>query len=352
MSIRSSRPITLGIIGTGEIVRMVRSSLQDCSEIRVTAIAGTKLTTTSQLADEFGGATAYSDYRELLSLKEIDAVYIATPPYLHLEMVLSALEAGKHVVCEKPFVMNVGELHRVLAAHARNPRLRVASCSSRFQVCPPVRKARELIAHGSLGKIQRVRLHNAIEFPRPLQSLAAWKRSSKTSGGGLCMDWGVYDLDWLRFLLGTSFEPVAVMASMDSWGHEDAGLETGYSAAILCSGGLTISLERRPEHGPRFQRAEIRGTEAGLDLPFMPADTDTTAALTRFSYADTTLEQQTFPEKMSEWGPILAFPIIDLAEAIIAEREPASPLSVQLMIYRTVAAMYESAATGRSVALG
>jgi predicted dehydrogenase len=341
-------PILFGIIGSGEIVRMILPTLRKNDGLRVVAVAGTNPSAATLFEKEPGGAAVYADYADLLKRREIAAVYIATPPYLHCQMVEAALQAGKHVVCEKPMVMNLGELQKVRAAHQRHPELKVASCSSRFNVCPPVRKARDLIAEGRLGQLLRVRLQNSFEFPIPLELLPAWKRSRTKSGGGLCMDWGVYDLDWLQFLLGRIFDPVALMGSIDCFCREDTDLETGYAANLLCRNGLTISLERRPEHGPRFQRAEIRGTDCGLDLPFMPGGESDTLAL--YSHAhDRTLQKEILPVSMNDWDTILAFPVIDLAQAIAEKREVASPLSVQDKIYKVIAALYQSAATGKSV---
>jgi predicted dehydrogenase len=345
-------PILFGIIGTGEIVEMIQPTLQSCHGLRVIALAGTNTSAANSLAKKFDGATVYPDYKVLLGVREIEAVYIATPPHLHTGMLKAVLEAGKHVVCEKPLVMNLGELHGVLAAHKRHAFLKVASCSSRFNICPPVRRARDLIAQGRLGKILRVRLNNSVALPLPISSLAAWKRSRVTSGGGLCMDWGVYDLDWLRFLLGELFDPVALMGSIDHSFNHETDLETGYAAHILCRNGLTISLERRPEHGPRFQRAEIRGTEGGLDLPFMPGSDQEALTVYRHDQAKKkTFRIDTLPVRMNDWGTILAYPIIDLAQAIVEKREVASPLSIQNRIYAVIAALYRSSAAGKSVAV-
>ena len=349
MKRRGGKPVALGIIGTGEIVRMISGALRGCKEIEVRAIAGTRMSAAEELAATFPGAEAFSDYRPLLQIDEVEAVYIATPPKLHFEMLLSALEAGKHVICEKPLVVSPDELEAVDVVSSGHPGILVASCSSRFQVCPPVRRARSLIAEGSLGRLSHVRLHHSIEPPAPLSSLPRWKQNAATSGGGLCLDWGVYDLDWLQFVLGSAFDPVAVTAQLDRTGYADAGLETGYGATIVCRNGLTISLERRPEQGPRFQRAEIRGTAAGLDLPFMPG-TDA-SAFTRFVQAGSEVVRENLAEVMCGWSPILEFPVFDLANAIIEERPPASPLSAQRLIHRTIAAIYDSATTGRTSVL-
>jgi predicted dehydrogenase len=345
---RFSRPVRLGIIGTGEIVRMILPTLQRCGGLKITAIAGTHHASTAKLAEASDGAVACSGYRELLRMPAIDAVYIATPPHLHAEMIKASLRAAKHVVCEKPLVILPGELDEIIAVHRQNPSLKVASCSSRFQVCPPVRKASDLIAGGYLGKIQHVRLNNWIEFPPPLASLPQWKQNRVTSGGGLVMDWGVYDLDWLRFVLGETFDPVSVDGRITFIGREERELETGYTATLHCKNGTTIDWQRGPEHGPQFQRAEIRGADAGLDLPFMPGGQPD--ALTAYHVTPKDgLQKDSHPERMNDWDTILAYPVIDFVDALAGTREVASPLAAQRKIYDTLAALYTSTSTGRSV---
>lgn len=337
-------PPTFGIIGTGQIVRMMRPVLLGSPLLRIAAVAGSSPQAAAECAREFGAARGCADYRELLAL-DLDAVFIATPPHLHREMILAALAAGKHVVCEKPLVMNLHELAEVENSLQRHPGLRFASCSSRFLCCPPVRAARRMIASGRLGRILTVRLNISSEYPQPAAGQPEWKRRPETSGGGLLMDWGPYDLDWLRFLLGHSFEPLSVSGSVNRWNGGDSGLETGYCALINCRDGLTISLERRPEHGPQFQRAEIRGTDGGLDLPFMPGGTPPQPKWYHRTGNDQ-LSTETLPEQMCGWDSILSYPVLDLAGALLENRREASPITAQRGIYETITALYQSAAHG------
>jgi predicted dehydrogenase len=135
-----------------------------------------------------------------------------------------------------------------------------------------------------------------------------------TAGGGLLMDWGVYDLDWMGFLLGKLFDPVAVFARTDNWRWEEGDIDSSFSAEILLSSGISIAWERRIEHGPDNKRIEIRGAAAGLDLPFMPGD----------------------------------LPAQDFVSAILNDHAVASPPASQVMIHGVIDALYESAASGRS----
>jgi predicted dehydrogenase len=325
---------------------MVAPALASFRLIRVAAVASRSQRAAESVAATVGGAEVFADFRDLLGRGDVKAVYIATPPHLHREMTIAAIEAGKHVVCEKPFAMNTRELAEVSEAYRRRKDLKIASCSSRFLVCPSARKAREMLLSGKIGDMLRVRFSVAMPPLIPISSLPVWKRDRATSGGGLLMDWGVYDLDWFRFVLGAAFDPVAVFAKTDCWGYGREGLETGFSAEILCRSGLRVTWERRSEQGPVFQRAEIRGTVGGMDLPFMPGDA--TKALTVYSLdRGGELRTETTHESVSGWDQILAHPIFDLAEAIASGGPVASQLSSQCMIHSVIEAVYGSSATGR-----
>jgi predicted dehydrogenase len=320
---------------------MVAPALANNLLLNVAVVASRNQRAAEGVAETVGGADICANFEDLLSREDVEAIYIATPPHLHREMTIAAIEAGKHVVCEKPFAMNARELAEISAAHRRRKDLKIASCSSRFLVSPSARKAREILSSRGLGEVLRARFNVAMPYLAPIAKLPAWRRDRATSGGGLLMDWGVYDLDWLQFILGDAFEPVSVLATTHCWGYENEGLETGFSAEILCRSGLHVTWERRSEQGPIFQRAEIRGTQGGMDLPFMPGDA--TKALTVYSFdRDGRLRTEITNDSVSGWDQILAYPVVDLARAITFDESVASPLQIQAMIHSVIDAAYAS----------
>jgi predicted dehydrogenase len=109
----------LGIVGTGFIVQMVLPHLADW-DVKVVAICGTprKLNRVNAMADEYGAIGRYVDYRELVTDAAIDTVYVAVPNSLHYDVTMAALDAGKHVICEKPLASNAKQA-RALADHAK-----------------------------------------------------------------------------------------------------------------------------------------------------------------------------------------------------------------------------------------
>lgn len=344
---QSTGTIGFGIIGTGEITRIMRPAFTVTGNSRVVAVADVNGDAARTEAEALGGAEAFTDYRDLLASPAVQAVYIATPPFLHREMVLAAMAAGKHVLCEKPFMLNQAEAREIAAAHAAMPALKVASCSSRFHNAPPVRKAREIIAGGGIGRLLRMRCLHAMPLPKPISASVPWKQKRSTAGGGVLVDWGVYDLDWMRYLLGEVFDPVAVFARTDNWRWEEGDIESSFSAEILLSSGTSIAWERRIEHGPANSRIEIRGTSAGLDLPFMPGKTP--EALTLHRYEDgNQLHSEEISEPATDWGSILHHPVRDFVNAILHDCEVASPPVSQMKIHGVIDAIYASAASNRS----
>ena len=357
----TAQTVRFGIIGTGAIARIVRPAFLDAGasppeastssgRARAVAVADVNAEAARAESEALGGVRVATDYREILADPEVDAVYIATPPFLHHEMVLAALDAGKHTLCEKPFMMNGREAQSIRSAHdQRYSHLKLACCSSRFHASPPARAARRLIAEGGIGEVVRVRAIHRSPPPAPLESLPGWKRERKTNGGGLAMDWGVYDLDWLRYVLGETFDPVRIFAHAEDFGREHSDLESGFASEIVLRNRALIHWERWAEHGPAGGLVEIRGTQGGIDLPFTPgADPE---ALIRFRHDDAgILTRDVLSDPLTSWSAILQYPIQDFAAAVAAGHEVASSAAAQVVIHQVIDALYESAASGRTAA--
>lgn len=152
----------------------------------------------------------FSDYRDLLSDEELDAAIVCLPNFLHFPASLAALEAGKHVLCEKPPTMNAHEM-KVLRDEAKKRRL-FYFFGRQFRFSPAVRTARDLIEEGRLGRIYRARATWVRSRGIP-PGIGSWFTDKRRSGGGALIDIGVHALDTAWYLMGTP-RPVSITSKV------------------------------------------------------------------------------------------------------------------------------------------
>src|SRR5262245_54245537 len=143
------KKVRWGLVGCGDISsKRVAPALRDLAECELVAVNRARAELAQQFAEEFGAKRWHSDWRELIADDEVDAVYIATPVYLHAEQTIAAAEAGKSVLCEKPMAMNPGECDQMIAVcESKDVGLGVAYYR-RFY--PEIRRGKENIASGEM----------------------------------------------------------------------------------------------------------------------------------------------------------------------------------------------------------
>ncbi|MEO6726165.1 MAG: Gfo/Idh/MocA family oxidoreductase [Blastocatellia bacterium] len=191
-----------GLIGCGDISRKrVAPALRDLETCELVAINRSRVDMAESFAREFGARRWHQDWRELIADNEVDAVYIATPVYLHAEQTIAAAEAGKHVLCEKPMAMNVAECDRMIAAcQANDVQLGIAYYRHFY---PVLLRVKEIIASGEIGKPVLAQV-NAFEGfnPQPGED-RYWLLEKAKAGGGPMMDFGCHRIEILLNLFGT-----------------------------------------------------------------------------------------------------------------------------------------------------
>jgi predicted dehydrogenase len=190
-----------GLIGCGDISRKrVAPALRDSPLCELIAVSRTQAQLAESFANEFGARRWYSDWQQLLSDKEIDAIYVATPVHLHAEQTIAAAEAGKHVLCEKPMALDVADCDRMIAAcRANNVKLGVAYYRHFY---PVVRRVKQLVDSGELGVPIIVQV-NAFEWfdPKPSEP-RSWLIKKDLSGGGPMFDFGCHRIEVLLHIFG------------------------------------------------------------------------------------------------------------------------------------------------------
>ena len=192
-----------GILGPGGIARAFAKDLQLLEAHEVAAVGSRTLSNAQEFAKTFGG-TAYGSYEELVADPTVDAIYVATPHPSHKENVITALNAGKPVLCEKPFAVNAHEAREMVAAAEKNGVALMEAMWARF--LPHYADVREIIASGVLGQILTVQAdHGQRLADRNIPRLV-----EPSLAGGALLDLGIYPVSFAHMILGN---PAKITAS-------------------------------------------------------------------------------------------------------------------------------------------
>ncbi len=201
--------VRLGLLAASRIAKKaVIEPICDVDGVELVAVAARDLGRARLAADESGATTAYGSYEELIADREVDAVYVGTPASLHRRWAIAAIEAGKHVLCEKPLAANADDARRVADA-VRGAGVVVME-AFHWRYHPYARQIRDVIDSGVLGRIDRIEAVFDIPDGRIGRDDIRWDRSI---GGGSTMDLGCYPIQWVRFAAGADPDVVSAAAA-------------------------------------------------------------------------------------------------------------------------------------------
>ena len=192
-----------GILGPGGIAKAFATDLKLLDGHSVAAVGSRTLKNAQDFANTFGG-TAYGSYEALVADPFIDAIYVATPHPAHKDNVVLALNAGKPVLCEKPFAVNAKEAQEMVAAAQKNNVAMMEAMWSRF--LPHYAQVREIVASGVLGKILTVHADHGQRLAD--QDIA--RLVEPALAGGALLDLGIYPVSFAHMVLGN---PTKITAS-------------------------------------------------------------------------------------------------------------------------------------------
>jgi predicted dehydrogenase len=185
----------MGIVGCGQMGRWHLDAYKRNAKVQLVGCADIDLAKARQFAEEVG-ARAYESHREMIVKEKLNGVSLCTVPSTHRDIATDLLEAGVHVLCEKPLAVS-GEQAREMVAKAQQKN-RLLLTAFKFRFFEEVVKARELIQNGSLGRIFNFRLM----FGGYINMAGTWYARRDLAGGGIIMDNGPHAADLIRYLLG------------------------------------------------------------------------------------------------------------------------------------------------------
>ncbi len=353
--------IKVGVVGVG-VGRLHLKGYQSIpEEVEVVALCDVNEARLQEVGDEYNIPQRYTDFNELFSGGEIEAVSVCLPNNLHMSISVAALDAGLHVLCEKPLAENSTAGRALVEA--------VAKAGSKFMICfnrryrPDVRWMKEMLDAGKLGQIYQVKAGWLRETGIP--AWTDWFISKKVAGGGPLIDLGVHMLDSVMWLLDYP-DPLTVSADVQSnfgpygrkvW-HKPGrkaqfsfAVEDSATAYIRLAGGINLILETswasHATPGMDDFFITLMGTEGTIELYVANyASVDTLTLFTEINGVPATIHPQVVGDDSDH-----NYAVAEFVRCIREDVPPTASAEKGLVIMNMIDAIYQSAEAGREVVL-
>ena len=329
MSDTSGRTVRWGILSTAKIgTEKVIPAMQQGELSEITAIASRDADRARAAADALGIPQSYGSYEELLADPDIDAIYNPLPNHLHVSLSIQALEAGKHVLCEKPIGLTSGEGQQLVDAGAAHPELKLMEAFM-YRHHPQWQRARQIVADGGVGELRTIQTAFAY-FNDDGENI----RNIADIGGGGMMDIGCYAISVARFIFDAEPDRVVGIVEYD----ETFGTDR-LASAMLDFGRGTGTFSCSTQLTP-YQRVNIFGTtgRVEIEIPFnAPPDRP---CLMWHETADG-IEEIEFPicDQYTIQGELMS-------QAILDDAPVPTPIADAVANMKVIEAVFESGRTG------
>jgi predicted dehydrogenase len=337
--------VRIGVVGVGWFAS--RRHLPDigrCAGAKLAAVCRRNEAELRRIAEHFGQPPAYTDYAEMLAAAELDAVLICTPHALHAAQAAAALEAGLHVLVEKPLALTAAEATK-LAEQARE-RSRVLAVAVNPPFWAHCHALRGWLAEGRVGELEAVDLRwfgsvEALYGRRPLPETmpgvvlpSLFRGNPALAGGGHLMDAGSHLVSELLWVTGRP--PVAVTALMDNPAND---LCTGVALQLDNGAIATIAVRGDSRHPDRRVSSRYYGSAGLAAVDGMPFR----VTLAPHGETPTTREE-------AQLAPVPS-PVENFVETILGQSELLSPPEHGIALAQIMEAAYTSARTGQTIRL-
>lgn len=250
--------LRIGILGAARVATYAMiGAARDVAGVTAAGVAARDPARATAYAAEHGIARVFPDYQALIDADDIDAVYVALPPNLHARWSITALAAGKPVLCEKPFALSVADAEAMVAAEAAHGGLLMEAQHSHYH--PLSAHMRDLVGSGALGAITQVEA----AFCAPVPPLPGELRYDRAVGGGALWDLGVYPVYWAASALA---EPLTVTGASQRYsGNDPAGADIATEAELTSAAGTAVRLRCAMDE-PLAAHIRFTGTRGWLAI--------------------------------------------------------------------------------------
>ncbi|HMS00506.1 MAG TPA: Gfo/Idh/MocA family oxidoreductase [Anaerolineales bacterium] len=325
-----TKTLNWGLLSTARITRALIPPLQVSKRNHLLAVASRSQENADAYAKAKKIPRAYGSYEALLADSEIDVIYNPLPNHLHAEWTIKAVEAGKHVLCEKPLALSVEEVDAI--KHAAHKYGRIVSEAFMYRHHPQTLKVQEIVRSGSLGALKMIRGSFSFVLTREGDV-----RLNPEWGGGSIWDVGCYPISYAR--MATGLEPFEV------FGWHVAG-ETGIDETFVGQMRFEGDIHAQFDSSfviPFHAFMEIVGSDGALNIPhpFRPG-VDETIYLTRNEKTESIRVRG---------GELYIGEVEDMADAVLLGREPRISLDDSRANVRVIRALLESTRAAMPVRL-
>ena len=348
-----SQPLRVGFIGAGGIAHIQAKHIKRVEGVEIVAASDVSAQALSKFTDAFPGTTPYADYRQMLTDKALnmDAVCVCTPNGLHAENTVAALEAGLHVLVEKPMAMNAGECVRMIEAARKAKRHLVVGFQFRFD--PRTELIRRQIAEGHFGRVLYVRCQALRR--RGIPNWGVFGRKD-LQGGGPMIDIGVHVLEMAHYAVGSpepraasgncwtyyGDRPTDTIVPWPNWDYKTYTVEDLAVGMIRLDGGTMMSIEASfVAHIEKdVWTFQVMGEKGG-------ATWDPTAVFTDQGGYMVNLAPGFLPQ--GGWEPVWDRKMRHFVEVVRDGKPNQAPGEHGLMVQKMLDGVYASAEAGREV---
>jgi predicted dehydrogenase len=253
------KKIKWGVIGCGGIAdRRTLPGMMLANNAELVAVMDANPDAAERVREKYGARYAFTDYAELLALDEIEAVYIASPVFCHMEQALAAAKAKKHILLEKPMALST-EDSKVIADTCKKEGVKLGvGLMMRFASSHTAMK--ELIKKGALGEIVSARGQFTCWYP---DIEGSWRQNKAISGGGALMDMGIHCIDLIQYITGLSAVEVAAFSATQTFNYN---VDDASSLVARMNNGAFMNIEANfniPDDAAKC-RLEIYGTKGSI----------------------------------------------------------------------------------------
>jgi predicted dehydrogenase len=252
-----SPPLNIGILGCANIARQFVTAVQPSAAVHVAAAASRNADTAAAFAKSLGIPRHHGSYEALLADATIDVIYLPLPNSLHAEWAIKALEAGKHVLCEKPLALSRAEAEAMFAAARAHGVMLLEGFPYYFQ--PQTGDMLALLHGGAIGDVRGVQACFGFMLQNPQGNI----RLNADLGGGALLDAGSYALSLIRLVMGAA--PVRVQAHA-RWA--DSGVDISMMATLFYADGRTAQLSCAMD-AANHRRAVIMGSGGTVETEYL-----------------------------------------------------------------------------------